>query len=423
MKPLEPSKLRNYLPGQDLLFLGTTPVCYHCHHFNLFLDQTIDDSFEADDSYRLRFAAARDSFKQLLIEAIAHTGATTAVEKLELAGQLVAAMGHGKLQISGDANGGQAVGRYLHYGFSWAEKYGQLVNRRHGADAVAGGFGAAALECAFDVPDMRVMGRETECVAMRAAECKFNYEREPKLPLHKRERVDRDACAATTKTATTGLNEDNIEVMSNGLKDFTAGVGGDERGLVQAFGVFVAMHLTNYYNLITYDAISLMQGESPEVVEPLEDLFRESAHVCAFNTFGGILLSPEWEGMVGAPRNDPGEIVSGCLAIARALGFGHWTMAEFSAGKRLVLETSSSYEASYYATRYGVSDRPKEYFLQGAALAISQLAHRVDWESNPALTQPFYDSLFRGGVPCHVEQTQSLQCGAELSRVVVSHTG
>ena len=74
-----------------------------------------------------------------------------------------------------------------------------------------------------------------------------------------------------------------------------------------------------------------------------------------------------------------------------------------------MLETSSGYEASFYAARYGVSDRPKEYFLQGAALAVMQLAHRVDWESKPALTQPFYDSLFRGGTPWKVEQTQSLQ--------------
>ena len=334
MNPLEPSKLRNYLPGQDLLFLGTTPVCYHCHHFNLFLDQTIDDSFGPEDSYRLRFSAARAAFKQLLQEAIAHTGAATAVEKLELASQIVSAMGHGSLQISGDNGGGQAVGRYLHYGFSWAQKYGQLVNRRHGADAVSSGFGAAALECAFEEAGTRVEGRETACVAMRAQECKFTYERSAE-EVPDRAKIDREVSAAAVGPALEGLDEDRIETISSGLKDFTAGVGGDERGLVQAFGVFVAMHLTNYYNQISYDAVAEMQAAAPDMVEPLEDLLRESAQVCVFNTFGGIMLSPEWEGMVGAPKNDPAAIAANCMAIARALGFGRWVLAEFTAGKRL----------------------------------------------------------------------------------------
>ena len=48
-------------------------------------------------------------------------------------------------------------------------------------------------------------------------------------------------------------------------------------------------------------------------------------------TFGGIINSPEWEGLVGRPGGDPEEIVNGCLSIGRALGFGHWTIESFEA--------------------------------------------------------------------------------------------
>ncbi len=182
------------------------------------------------------------------------------------------------------------------------------------------------------------------------------------------------------------------------------------------------MHLTNYYNRISYDALDSLEHSAPGFVAPLEDLLRESGHVCAFNTFGGIMLSPEWEGMVGAPKNDAAEIASNCMAMGRALGFGRWSLAELTVGKRVVIRSSSTYESSYYLARHGKASRPREYFFQGAALAIAQLAHRVDWESKPALTQGFYDELFRGGVPWRAEQTKSMQCGDEVSEVVVHCT-
>lgn len=89
-------------------------------------------------------------------------------------------------------------------------------------------------------------------------------------------------------------------------------------------------------------------------------------------------------------------------------------------GRRLVLRTPSSYESAFYLSRHGVASRPNEYFLQGAALAIAQLAHRVDWTARPTLDQKFYNALFKGGLPWNAEQTQSLSQGHGYSEVVVT---
>jgi hypothetical protein len=47
----------------------------------------------------------------------------------------------------------------------------------------------------------------------------------------------------------------------------------------------------------------------------------------------------------------------------------------------------------------------------------------VQWQKKPALTQPFYDSLFKGEIPCKMEQSKSLQCGDAFSEIVVSSKG
>ncbi len=421
MTTLQVKALRTYLAGQDLMFFAGSQTVYHCHHFNLFLDQTVDDAVGFEAGCRLRTSAAREFARELLRSTCKTVGAATPIERLEIAHRLFAAMGHGRLQLSADKNGGDARGEFLHYGYSWHEKYGARVKRRTPADAFAAGYAAAALEVAYDLPPLSVAATETDCVAKRDTSCGFRLA--PAQPETPRRGVAQVECTTHVRPSFKGLEEPTIEAIATGLKDFTAGVAGDERGLAQGFGVYVTLHLAGYYNRISYDALAHVAKTAPQSLPPLEDLLRESGHVCVFNTFGGILLSPEWEGMVGKLTGDPLQIVVGCLAIGRALGFGRWTLADFEPKQRFVLRTSSTYESPYYMVRHGRATRGVDYFLQGAALAIAQLAHRVAWTERPQLTQEFYSALFRGGIPWHAEQTRCIAAGDPLSEVVVTATG
>ncbi len=419
MKELDPKALRSYLDQQHLMFLAGEPVVYHCHHFNLFLDQTIDDALGPKEGQALRMRAGREFAHRLIARVSQRVDAQTPPERMRVASELFKAMGHGSLDISADKSGGTARGSFLHYGYSWHEKYGAKVRRQHPADAFACGYAAAAVEVAFNLPTGSIQAKEAECLAMRAPACLIELSESNEVEALGKPIEEADALAIAGEKVD-GLKEEVIQPIASGLQDFTAGVAGDERGVVQAFGVFVTMHLAGYYNRISFDAVEAIRERAPQSVGVLEELLRESGHVCVFNTFGGILLSPEWEGLVGPLTEDPLDIVAWCMAIARALGFGRWAIADFEPDKRLVLRTPASYESVYYRTRCGTSPTPNEYMLQGAALATAQLAHRVKWLEKPELTDEYYQQLYKGGVPWRAEQTKAVVCGDPYSEVVVT---
>ena len=409
---------RTYLPDLDLMTNAGLPAVYHCHHFNLFLDQTVDDALGPEEGGKLRFVAAREASHAFLRALCVRQGALTPVEKLAAAMEAFSAMGHGRLEISADGNGGTVQGEFLHYGYSWSQKYGQRVRRRHPADAFAAGYAAAAVEVAYGLERETMVATETQCVAMRAETCRFELKKGPQAPALPPIREAEMKAAA--KPTLTGQHEAEIAKIASGLRTFSGSITGDERGLIQAFGVFITMHLSAYYNRITYDTMGHIEKTSPGSIGVLEELFRESGHVCVFNTFGGILQSPEWAAMVGPHDGDVTQTIIGGIAIARALGFGRWVIHELVPGSRLVVRAPCTYESTYFIPRHGTASKPNEYFLQGACLAICQLAYRVDWKSKPALTPEFYEALFRGKMPCKVEQTQGTTMGQPYSEILVT---
>jgi hypothetical protein len=410
--------LRSVLDGQDMTFLAGVPYVYHCHHYNLFHDQTIDDALGEDHGARIRFAAARAASSELLAGLSAATGADTPAERIALATRVLPWMGHGRIEISATASGGEATGTFLHYAFTWREKYGTRVKRDEPADAFAAGFAAAAVENAFRLPAGSIGAFEDKCFALRDSNCHFMLT--PATPSPALVRIDQEAVATHLGPTFGGIEEAKIAAIADGLRGFVRGVAGDERGVIAAFGVFVTMHLSNYYNHTIFEAIHHIEREIPSAIPAGEALLREAGQACVFNTFGNMLLSPEWEGMVGAPTGDPLELLTYSCAIARGFGFGHWSVHEFEPGRRLVLRAPADYESPFYLARYGKSTKPRCYFLQGSALAMMVLAHSVPWKSRPQLTSEFYQSLFRGKLPWVMEQTQCPTRGDALSEIVVT---
>lgn len=414
------SQLKSLMQGCDLTFFGGAPYVYHCHHYNLFHDQSVDDVLGEERGFALRSRAAREAFRPLLAAVFEAAGATRPVERVELATQIFAAFGHGRPSISVGPDGtGTATGTHLHYGFAWREKYGSQVKRFDPVDAVTAGFAAAATELAHGLPHGSVSGAESQCVAMQHPQCRIDLTRV--TPEASPEQLSERMMSDYVRAPESGLWEDDVAAIADGLRGFLGGVAGDERGLVHAFNVFVTAHLSNYYNETIFEAVRELEQRSPAVVGAAESLFREAGHVCVFNTFGNILLSPEWESMVAKPGDDPERIVAYCLAIARSLGFGHWLVPEMEVGKRMVMRTTTNYEAPFYLHRYGKSVKPRCYITTGAALAIAVLAHRVKWSEGPSLDQAYYDALFRGeGLGWEAEVTRDQTMGDEVTEIVVT---
>lgn len=409
--------LRELLAEQSLTFLAGIPYVYHCHHYNLFHDQTIDDALGETEGARVRTTAAHHAFRELLGALFAATGATTPAERISLATEVFAWMGQGRISLDVSSTGGRARSPSLHYGFAWREKYGARVKRDEPTDAVAAGFAAATAELAFDLPADAFTAAETRCLATREPECEFaltagkgHLSRPP---------IDEATVRRYVIPAIRGLDEDRVAAIASGLLEFMRAVQGDERGLVAAFNVFVTAHLPGYYNETVYEAVHHLERTAPAGVAIAEALFREAGQVCVFNTFGNVLLSPEWEGLVGPLSGGPTDMMSFCTAIARGLGFGHWFIHEYEPRKRLVIQATSNYEAPFYRARYGFAKKPRSYFVQGASLAMMLLSETVPWTERPQLTNAYYIDLFRSKPRYRVEQTRCTTRGDHLSEYVV----
>lgn len=409
--------LRELLAEHSLTFLAGIPYVYHCHHYNLFHDQTIDDALGEAEGARVRTTAAHNAFRELLGAVFAAAGATTPAERISLAGEVFAWMGQGRISLDVSAAGGRARSPSLHYGFAWREKYGARVKRDEPTDAVAAGFAAAATELAFDLAADAITATETGCLATRDPACEFTLA--PGNGHLSRPPIDAAAVRRHVAAPIRGLDEDRVATIAAGLLEFMRAVQGDERGLVAAFNVFVTAHLPGYYNETVYEAVHHIERTAPGGVTAVEALAREAGQVCVFNTFGNVLLSPEWEGMVGPLSGVPTDMMSFCTAIARGLGFGHWLVHEYEPRRRLVIHATSNYEVPFYRVRYGVAKKPRSYFVQGAALAMMLLSETVPWTERPQLTNAYYIDLFRGKPRYRVEQTRCMTRGDQLCEYVV----
>ena len=412
--------LRSSIAEHHLRFLADVPTIVHCHHFNLFLDQTIDDALGAEVGLRVRTDAAQESAHVLLSAVNEALGVRAVDECLRVASSVFRSMGQGTLEFDVRPEGGEATGAFLHYGFSWREKYGRDIKRRRPADGFAAGFAAAATEVAHGLPLWTLEARERGCVSMRSERCRFDISLRVGNKPAPEKPVDVEATRSVLPAVVDGFADAEIEATTQQLLDFLEGVEADARGLVQAFGVFITRHLAGYHNRVSYAAVELLRESNAPLVPILESLFRESGQVCAFHTFGGILLSPEWEALVGAPDGDVERHVIRCAAIARALGFGRWTVHELEPDARLVLRTPVTYETPYCLVRHGRQASPSSYFLQGASLAFMELAHRLDWQGAPQLDDALYRRLFSAGAHWKVEQTADTACGDAFCEVVVT---
>ncbi|QDG52379.1 hypothetical protein FIV42_17010 [Persicimonas caeni] len=413
-----------WLDGHDFVFAGDTPVCSHCHHYNLFIDKTIDDALGVGSSIQLRTDAAREFFFQLLSSVFAEAGVDSPDERLSLAAEIFSNFGHGKIDLSQlNADGGEAIGEHMHYAYTWLEKFGDTQQRYHPADAVAGGFAAAALACAHDLAPEAVDVQETECLVLGDSRCVFELSiREVELS-EPRIRVDYDKIAEVVPETFAGIQEETVERLTVGLKEFLANVSGDERGLIQAFGVFVTTNPSSLYNRISYEMLETLRREHPSFVAVSASLLREAGRLCGFNTFGGIIGSPEWEALTGSTERDMLTVALHACTIARGLGFGRWSVSDYEEGKMIAFQAPSTYEGPYYKIRHGVADDPTCYLFEGACEAAAQLGHAVDWSEQPDFTPAFYEDVFApSNNPWRAEQTRCACKGDDRCEVVVTRT-
>jgi hypothetical protein len=193
--------------------------------------------------------------------------------------------------------------------------------------------------------------------------------------------------------------------------------GGD--GLIPAFGVVLTNHYADYYNIISYDTYRRMVAAGVPS-DLAREAFVQCGHVCAFNTFGGIMESPEFHGLVVPMCRSIEDWVHGMVAIINALGWGTWRVEKIVPGKELVVRIYNSYEGIGYRRLYTPSQEKQLSFLAlGAVQGLAHLFWKIDIRERPQLTQDYYFNVFNSQEgQWSVQQTHSIAAGEGYDRIV-----
>ncbi len=178
--------------------------------------------------------------------------------------------------------------------------------------------------------------------------------------------------------------------------DAVAGLGfaGNDEGLIPAFGLYLTKHLADYYNRISFATVRRLERNA-ELLEDGRYLLVEAGHVCAFNTFGGIMKSAEWEAVVRPMIETKEDWILGMVAVVNAFGWGRWKVESLAPAERLVVSIDDSYEATGWIRDYGQSERPRCFLACGGVAGLMNLMYVGDITTAPELTEANYQRLFR----------------------------
>jgi hypothetical protein len=216
----------------------------------------------------------------------------------------------------------------------------------------------------------------------------------------------------------TAVDEEAIIKAVSGLPLFGKS-GVDDTGLIDAFGVVLTNHFADYYNYISYESYYGMLNAGMPLAQT-QDVFIQGGHICAFNTFGGIMSSPEWDAVVRPMCANDEDWIHGMIAIANALGWGVWRVEKIVPGRELVIRVYNSYEGVGYRRMYPVADDTTLSFLvMGGVQGLAHLFWKIDIKERPTLDQDFYANVFNNPENSFsVKQTHAIAAGHEYDRVV-----
>lgn len=387
-------------PEAHLASIGGEPHVFHCHHYNCFLQKSIIEQDGLIDAKPLLAApAAEVVFAQL--------SKLGNVNESELFRQL----GFGVLDASKlTASGGVATVAGSHYALGWISKYGS----------------AKAPVCFFNAGFVEAVARhrfkanfqvkETACVATGARECRYEVTEGGRASLPAAPGLGKQTPFAPRPAfaTQTSVDEGAIITACGGLP-----LGGTVEGKIDAFGVSLTRHYSNYYNLLSYrfdQQMEAIAGEAAATAARL--LLVEAGQVCAFHTFGGIMESAEWEGLIKPMCKTTEDWVYGMVSVVNALGWGRWSVASLTPGERLELVVDGSYESNGYLAAFGTSTTPRCYLGTGGTSGLMNLVYHANIMSRPALTPALYDQTFRDGRFFVAREVECRTMGAKACRFV-----
>ena len=153
--------------------LGGRRLVFHCHHYNVSLQRTIEEGLK-ERAPGLLTGAAMEAARAVLggVEASTPAGSPAAI--IERAAGILAVEGFGRADVTALGPwGGSAVMDRSHYAVGWLAKWGARATPC--CFFPAGWFAGAVAVAGGHAPE-RVAAREVSCLAAGAERCSFVVE-------------------------------------------------------------------------------------------------------------------------------------------------------------------------------------------------------------------------------------------------------
>ncbi len=392
---------------RKLMSLYGEPVIFHCHHYNLFLQQTILDPPFINGIGILQDSSQEINFSQLRA-AFIHHNAETVEEKFAIASELFKYQGFGIISFSGNEDGGTANLLSSHYAQGWTSKYASQIQRGKPIDHFAVGFAAAVFDVIYaDLGHFTAI--EESCSAVtKTPGCIIQISKAPvarKLEESPGMGKIIDAPVALPR-ADTNIDYEAVNEALWGLP-----LAGDDDGLIRAFNVLLTHMPSNYYNRIQYRFVEELRQVHPDLCNVGKELIRESGHVCVFYTFGNIMESVEWEAVVQPMIKNDRDWVHGGFAVASSLGWGRWEALEIESNTKARVAIDGNYETNYHLATYDEPNDARCFFAQGAIPAVMNIVYNGKIQEKPVLDEAFYERLFKQGNVFHARELKAREKG------------
>jgi predicted hydrocarbon binding protein len=370
------------------LVVGGEPMILHCHHYNVFLQRSIQDAEYIDSAPILVGAAAEVVFAQLtnLLSRTPDIAARKATVEA-----LYRACGLGLIDLSALTDrGGEVRTRSTHYSIGWMEKFGRS---RAPVAFFSTGFLAGALAAIYGLSPSDVQARQTACRSTGADEDVFVLGRGP---------ADFTIFAPRQSPVLNPVADDTEPATAVDRPAITRAVAAmplpvNAEGLIAVFGLYLTRLYADYYNRISFAfEREMTEAAGRQGVEVAAGLFIEAGHICAFNTLGGIMTSPEWDALVLPMLKTREDWVHGLVAWWNACGYGVAKVLHVSP-TQLTVRIYNDYESVGYRRMYGTADHGVCYLVTGGFAGVMNLIYLGNIQEKPDLTPEFYDRLFKRG--------------------------
>lgn len=162
-----------YHLNRNAFIFGGEPLIFHCHHYNLFLQMSIEETKKYIDVYPILIDSAQEvaytHFKNLFLSCNLPT-----VERKEFVELHFKTAGFGLINLSEiSKNGGSVSSPSEHYSYGWKTKWDLRREDEPGVSFFTRGFLAGATEAIYDLPLGILETDQTKCLAKGDDTCEF----------------------------------------------------------------------------------------------------------------------------------------------------------------------------------------------------------------------------------------------------------